>query len=437
MSGERGTTPATTSAFDASAFEDFLQRVRGGAIERETDRRLLFDELAELRGLGFGGLRVPVEAGGAGLTLEQLFERLIDLSAADSSLGHVWRGHILFVEGLLAEPDDAYRELWFGRLLAGDFVGNAQSERNATAHLETVLERSGESLTVSGTKYYTTGSIYADWIHLSALDGQARIGITVSAHDPGTRSTDDWDGFGQLLTGSGTTTFDRVAVDPRDIVELRGGAAGWYRIGALQQLILIGVVAGIAQRAVEDTVAYVRARRRTVGFAGEHLPREDPLVQSVVGQLSSAAHVARALVLGSARTLERSGSGDEDDARAALLEVFKLQQTVFPLVLDALSRLFEVGGASAVSRTHALDRHWRNVRTIASHNPAAQRAAALGQWELNGTLPEWQPPGAKAEDPPAEDAAADTSTAPAEDAGHRGSRGATPPTSPTPEGASA
>jgi len=389
-----GDPSVPVSPFDDAAFAAFLERVRGGAIERETDRRLLFDELAELRGLGFGGLRVPVSSGGAGLTLEQLFERLIDLSAADSSLGHVWRGHILFVESLLAEPDAAYRGLWFDRLLAGDFVGNAQSERNVTAHLETVLDRSSGSPTVTGTKYYTTGSIYADWIHLSALDGDARIGLTVSAHDPGTRSTDDWDGFGQLLTGSGTTTFDRVAVDPRDIVELRGGAAGWYRTGALQQLILIGVVAGIAQRAVEDIVEYVRARRRTVGFAGEHLPREDPLVQSVVGQLSSAAHVARALVLSSARSLEASGDADDDAARAVLLEVFKLQQTVFPLVLDAVSRSFEVGGASAVSRTHALDRHWRNVRTIASHNPAAQRAAALGQWELNGSLPEWQPPGA-------------------------------------------
>ncbi|MGK9147727.1 hypothetical protein KXS11_08895 [Plantibacter flavus] len=389
-----GAEDARAARFSDTAFAEFLQRVRGGAAARETDRRLLHDELAELRALRFAGLRVPVESGGLGLTLEQVFERLIDLSAADSSLGHVWRGHILFVEALRAEPDEAYRQLWFDRLLAGDFVGNAQSERHATAHLETTLERDGDALFVTGTKYYTTGSIYADWIHLSALDGEARIGLTVSAHDPGTRSTDDWDGFGQQLTGSGTTTFDRVAVDPRDVVELRGGAAGWYHTGALQQLILLGVVAGIAQRALEDTVAYVQSRRRTVGFAGEHLPREDPLVQSVVGQLSSAAHAARSLVLSSARALE-SPAGTEEGSRVVLLDVFRLQQTVFPLVLDALSRLFEVGGASAVSRTHALDRHWRNVRTIASHNPAAQRAAALGQWELNGTLPEWQAPGAK------------------------------------------
>lgn len=378
----------------ADDFDSFLSSIRGGAVSRETDRRLLFDEVTELKHLGFAAARVPVASGGDGLTLEQLFARLIALSAADSSLGHVWRGHILFVEALLASPDAAYREHWFTRLSAGDLVGNAQSERHATAHLETVLDRDGELLTVTGTKYYTTGSIYADWIHLSALDGTDRVAVTVSAHDPGTRSVDDWDGFGQPLTGSGTTTFDRVPVDQRDLVVHSGDAAGWHRTGALQQLILLGVVAGIAQRALEDTVDYVRARRRTVGHAGQHLPREDPLVQSIVGQLSSVVHTARALVLASARTLDEPTSGP-DASRSALLEVFRVQQVVLPLVLDALSRLFEVGGASAVGRSTALDRHWRNVRTIASHNPAVQRSAALGQFELNGTLPEWQAPGAR------------------------------------------
>lgn len=384
---------------NADDFDAFLSSIRGGAISRETDRRLLFDEVAELKHLGFAAARVSVTSGGGGLTLEQLFARLIALSAADSSLGHVWRGHILFVEALLASPDAAYREHWFTRLSAGDLVGNAQSERHATAHLETVLDRDGELLTVTGTKYYTTGSIYADWIYLSALDGTDRVAVTVSAHDPGTRSVDDWDGFGQPLTGSGTTTFDRVPVDPRDLVVHSSDAAGWHRTGALQQLILLGVVAGIAQRALEDTVDYVRARRRTVGHAGEHLPREDPLVQSIVGQLSSVVHTARALVLASARTLDEPAT-DPDAARSALLEVFRVQQVVLPLVLDALSRLFEVGGASAVGRSYALDRHWRNVRTIASHNPAVQRSAALGQFELNGTLPEWQAPGARSETEP-------------------------------------
>ncbi|QTV79146.1 hypothetical protein [Microbacterium sp. NIBRBAC000506063] len=38
----------------------------------------------------------------------------------------------------------------------------------------------------------------------------------------------------------------------------------------------------------------------------------------------------------------------------------------------------------------ALDRHWRNARTVHSHNPAAQRRRAIGDFELNGRRPVWR-----------------------------------------------
>jgi len=56
-------------------------------------------------------------------------------------------------------------------------------------------------------------------------------------------------------------------------------------------------------------------------------------------------------------------------------------------VLEAATLVFEVGGASATSETLRLDRHWRNARVIASHNPAIQREAAIGGFYLNDTAP--------------------------------------------------
>ena len=111
--------------------------------------------------------------------------------------------------------------------------------------------------------------------------------------------------------------------------------------------------------------------------------------------MSGTAHTARRLVLSVARDLEdavRRGSAPEE-LRELQLDVYRLQEIVPRLVLEATSRLFEVGGATAVSMRFALDRHWRNVRTIASHNPVAQRTRAIGQLELLGTLPEWKAPG--------------------------------------------
>jgi len=174
-----------------------------------------------------------------------------------------------------------------------------------------------------------------------------------------------------------------------------------HHLGAILQLTLLAVIAGIAQRALDDTVEFVTPRRRTFGFAGETLPREDPLVQLVVGELDVVAATTRRLVLSVAADL---GAASDRRATAAEMreiqfEVFRLQELVPRLVLDATTRLFEVGGASAVGTGRALDRHWRNVRTIASHNPVIQRTRALGQVALTGTLPEWQAPGAEAPRP--------------------------------------
>lgn len=57
-------------------------------------------------------------------------------------------------------------------------------------------------------------------------------------------------------------------------------------------------------------------------------------------------------------------------------------------MLEATTLLFEVGGASATSTERSFDRHWRNARTVASHNPAIFRERAIGDYLLNGTSPD-------------------------------------------------
>lgn len=60
------------------------------------------------------------------------------------------------------------------------------------------------------------------------------------------------------------------------------------------------------------------------------------------------------------------------------------------LVLDLTTEIFEVGGASAVTERFRLDRHWRNARTPASHNPVIYRQTIVGDAVLIGTSPsEW------------------------------------------------
>ncbi|NYD21402.1 acyl-CoA dehydrogenase family protein [Kineococcus aurantiacus] len=371
-------------------FDDLLARVRTGAAERERRRELPAGLVRELAAAGFANAHVPRAAGGEGASLETLFDRLVRLARADANVAHVFRGHLAFVEKQYFEPDPAVRDRWWRRVLDGDLVGNAVSEASATSDLSTVLRESERGLRLDGRKFYTTGSIYADWIDTSAAFGDRSVQVFVPTRAPGVEVVDDWKGFGQRLTGSGTTTFTDVEVDPAHVRPIDpDDDAQTYLLGFFQN-VLLAVVVGIGYAALDDTVEYVRGRRRIFGYAGEALPREHHLVQAEVGGLSSAASAARAVVLQAARTLDAAlGShlrgGDPEALAEAQLEVYRAQQVVLPLVVDATARLFEVGGASAVDVDLGLDRHWRNARTIATHNPAIHRRRAIGDFELNGT----------------------------------------------------
>lgn len=384
---------------DIDRFERDLSRLlvvaKDEGPSRERSRTLLHDRVNELQDIGFGALRLRREDGGAGYSLRQLFETVVKVAAADSNLAHVYRGHIAFVERLLID-DEPRRRRWLPRIARGDFVGNAQSERQEIAEIKTRLTRGDDGPVLDGVKYYTTGSIYADWISLTAMDDDARVAATVSTRQPGVRSTDDWDGFGQQLTGSGTTVFEGVPIEEGEIERFDGGEDFRSRyVTSIFQLCLLAVVAGIGEAALVDACEYVRPRKRIFGFTGETLPRENDLVQAVVGDLASAAHAARCVVLASAEELDAllvaraTGVETQDALVAAELNVFKAQQVVLALVLQETTQLFEVGGASAVGKGYALDRHWRNVRTIASHNPAVQRKRAIGDYVLNGRAPVW------------------------------------------------
>ncbi|WP_144875070.1 acyl-CoA dehydrogenase family protein [Microbacterium sp. 1.5R] len=379
---------------------DVLRRLRDGAAERDRERRLPRAEIRELLDAGFGASRVPSASGGEGVDLATLFARLIDLATADSNVAHVFRGHLAVIEMQFFEADAARRAAWYARALAGDLVGNAQSEQTATSDLATTLTDVDGELRLNGRKYYTTGSIYADWIDLSARHRGEDHQVIVSTRTPGVQSIDDWAGFGQRLTGSGTTTFTDVVVDPELVRPYALDDDGFrhpYLMGFFQ-LVLLSVVAGIGRAAVDDAVAFVQPRRRIFGYGGEAFPREDPLVQSVVGRLSSAAFTARAAVLEAARSLDaaldgyRAGTPDPAAFTRAQLDVYRAQQTVLPSVIAATGELFEVGGASSVDVGRGLDRHWRNARTIATHNPSVQRLRALGDWELNGVVPLFNQP---------------------------------------------
>lgn len=331
---------STPAAALSTRFRPTFARIAEGAASRDRDRELAHAEIAALKAEKFGAVRLPDFQGGAGASVPQLFDLLIDLSAADSNVTQALRAHFFVTEGYILSGDARGLE----RVAAGEIIGNAISEKGTGSvdRYQTALRKEGDRYLLNGTKFYSTGSLYADAIAVAAdLDGE-RVYATVDTDAPGLTQFDDWDGFGQRLTGSGTSVYENVSVAAAD------------------------------------------------------LPREDPLVQAVLGRAYSAAFVARATVLSVADALDAVLETPETAEDPELLDRAELaaaeaQVALIPLVLNAVTDLFDVGGASISSESLGLDRHWRNARTLAVHNPVVYKQQAVGKFELTGDgLPyEW------------------------------------------------
>jgi alkylation response protein AidB-like acyl-CoA dehydrogenase len=394
------TNPASAAVSDAQLLErfaDVFERIAAGAIEREQKRELARDAVQRLKASGFTALRVPREYGGSGVTLPQFFRLLTRLGEADSNLPQILRLNFGFVEMRLESDDEVARERWLSRIAAGETVGAAISERTGSTHNTVAITPDGTNgqWLLNGEKYYSTGALYADWINVTAHDGQDDVHLLVRGDAPGVARLDDWDGFGQRLTASGTTRFDNVRVE-RDQILHRFKASEPRRntiVTAFYQAVHLATLAGIARAVLRDGVAFVQGRTRTFGVPGRSSPRDNPLVHRVVGRLASLAFAAESVVDAVSAALENvhraraEGRATPDDYIALDIQVYQAQQIVIEQVLEASTLLFEVGGASATSEARRLDRHWRNARVIASHNPAIQREAAVGDFHLNGTAP--------------------------------------------------
>jgi alkylation response protein AidB-like acyl-CoA dehydrogenase len=186
-------------------------------------------------------------------------------------------------------------------------------------------------------------------------------------------------------------------VEPEELltaaVESQAGAvadpADPYLAGQVCQLILTAIIAGILRNVQSDAVALVRSRGRTYSHAAGASPAADPLLQQVVGEIASGAFAAEALVLAAADAQDAAlathahGTVDFDAAHRASVLAAQAKVVVDELATRVATQLFDVGGSAAIKASADLDRHWRNVRTLASHNPTPYKARAVGAWLLN------------------------------------------------------
>ena len=362
-----------------------------GAAERDADRILPFGELDLLAQSGLLAITVPAQFGGLDVSNAVLAEITAILSEADGSIGQIPQNHFYILEALRTDGSEEQQRYFFGRALAGDRFGNALSERGTktVGHYNTRITRDGPGYRITGRKFYSTGVLFADWITVFALDDEDRLTMAfVPKGTEGVEIVDDWDGFGQRTTGSGTTILDNVYVSADSVVFHHRGFERPTTIGSVGQIIHAGVDLGIARAAFAATLEFVRTKSRPWMDSGLDRASDDPLTIAKVGQIAIRLEAATALVERAGHKVDAAQvETTEHKVIEATLAVAAAKVLTTEVAIEASNTLFELAGTSSVQTGLNLDRHWRNARTHTLHDPVRWKYHVVGNYHLNGVTP--------------------------------------------------
>ena len=387
--------PAKVLRNDAEALQaahEMAAVARANASKRDQQRKLPWAEIELFTRSGLGSISIPKAFGGADVSFVTVAEVFRVISAADPALGQIPQNQFGMLQLLRLTASEAQQALIFGSVLNGWRIGNAGPERGSkdTLTLKARISRDGDAYRISGEKFYSTGALFAHWVAVKALDDEGRQRLAfVRRGSPGLRIVDDWSGFGQRTTASGTVLLDQVPVEAELVID------NWRQRdlpniqGAASQLIQAAIDAGIAEAAIDDAISFVREKSRPFIDANVERASDDPYVIADIGRLKLELHAAEALLRKAARVLDEVNAGgiDADAAARASIAVAEAKVLTTEIALQASEKLFELAGSRATLAEFNLDRHWRNARVHTLHDPVRWKYHAVGAWHLNGTRP--------------------------------------------------
>jgi alkylation response protein AidB-like acyl-CoA dehydrogenase len=281
MTATLGAPPAYRGPYDLTEEQDLFRATVREFAEREIvpiahdlDEREEFPRatLAKMAELGLMGMLVPEEYGGAGATTLDYVLGMEEISWADASHSVAMSvTNSLVCEPILRFGTEAQKQRFLPALARGEYVGayclSEPTSGSDAANMSTSAAREGDGFVLNGTKSWITNGgeagvyiVYA----LSRTDVPKSRGVTaflVPADTPGLRFGAKEKKLG-IRASSTTQVFfedcrlgaDAVLGTPDEGFRIAMATLDGGRIGIGAQAL------GIAQRALDESVRYVKQR---------------------------------------------------------------------------------------------------------------------------------------------------------------------------------
>ena len=356
-------------ALDVETRDQLLEAVRRFATDRlrPLEAQVAEDDaipeavVQEMRDLGLFGLSIPEAYGGLELSMEDECRVVMELGRASPAFRSVIGTNVgIGSQGLVMAGTEAQKQTWLPRIASGEIVTSfALTEPEAgsdSAAVRTRAIRDGDHYVLSGAKRYITNADQASLFTVMARTDPNQPGargvsaFLVPLDSPGLSIGKPERKMGQ----QGAHVCDVIFEDVRVPVENRLGAEGeGFRL-AMQvldrgRLHISGFCVGVAQRLIEDAVAYANERRQF----GQPIASFQ-LVQAMIADSKTEALAARALVLETARQRDR---GEATTLEAAAAKLFASEMV--GRVADRAVQIF--GGAGYIAE-YGIERLYRDVR---------------------------------------------------------------------------
>ena len=361
-----------------------------GAVQRDAERILPFEEIEAYSQSGLWAITVPKEYGGAEVSSYTVAQVIALMSGVDGSIGQIPQNHFYGLEILRNNGTEQQKHKLYAEVLKGARFGNALAEfkTKTAAQRQTAIRKTEQRYVINGEKFYCTGSLFAHRIPTLVVDENEQQFLAFVPRDSaGLTLIDDWSGFGQRTTGSGTVKFDNVPVLEEDVVRFDTAYSRPTISGPFAQLLHASIETGIARAAFEETLNRVRQARPWID-SGVDQATDDPLTKFELGRVVADVRASEVLLKQAAYAVDAAKANPTETSVAkASLDVAKARAHSTETALKASSKLIELAGSRGSQREDGLDRFWRNARVHTLHDASRWKYYFIANYLLNGVLP--------------------------------------------------
>jgi acyl-CoA dehydrogenase len=316
----------------------------------------------EMREMGLFGYALPREYGGLGLTTEEQMCVSFELCYASPVFrSYVGTNNGIGGMGIVIDGTPEQKDRYLRRLAEGEIIGSfalTEPDNGSDAGgLKTFARRKGDHFVINGTKRYITNAPEASIFTLMARTDASQKGASgVSAFiiergTPGLTTAPPDRKMGQR----GSHTSDVILQDVRvPASALIGGVEGQGFKTAMKvldraRLNIAAVCVGVAQRMLDETLAYAMDRQQF----GQPIA-EFQLVQAMLADSKTEIYAARCMTLDAARKA--------DDAMNIATEASCAKLFASEMCSRVADRCVQVHGGAGYMQEYPIERLYRDVR---------------------------------------------------------------------------